>query len=116
MNQWITPITVLIGVVVSSTITYFIARRTTSGSISTSDAASLWAESNRLRQEYRERAESLEQQLEQVNTKLQSVMDELSKLRINSATMIEKIAELKSIIAGLREENKRLLALKGAEK
>ena len=86
--------------------------RKTSGTISTSEAATLWAESNKLRQEYRERAENLEKQLEEVNTKLQSVMDELGKLRINSATMIEKIAELKALIADLREENKRLLAAK----
>lgn len=112
MEGWLTSLLVFAGVVVSGLVTYFIARRNTSGSISTSDAASLWQESNKLRQEYRERAESLEKQLAEVNTKLQSVMDELGKLRINSATMIEKINELKEVIASLREENKRLLALK----
>lgn len=112
MDAWITPVAVFLGVIVSSAVTYLIAKRNTSGSISTSDAASLWKESNALRQEYRQRAEDLEKQLEAVNTKLQAVMDELGKLRINSATMIEKIAELKAIIADLREENKRLLSLK----
>lgn len=111
--EWITPIAVFLGVIVSSVVTYFVAKRNTSGSISTSDAASLWKESNELRQEYRQRAEDLERQLSEVNNKLQSVMDELGKLRINSSTMIEKITELKGIISGLREENKRLLALKG---
>ena len=110
--DWLTPFLVFAGVVVSGVVTYFIARRNTSGSISTSDAASLWKESNDLRKEYRERAENLEKQLEAVNTKLESVMDELGKLRLNSATMIEKINELKEVIESLREENKRLLALK----
>lgn len=112
MEGWLTPFLVFAGVVVSGIVTYFIARRNTSGNISTSDAASLWQESNTLRKEYRERAENLEKQLEAVNTKLQSVMDELGKLRLNSATMIEKINELKEVIESLREENKRLLALK----
>lgn len=112
MDAWITPIAVLIGAAISGAVTYFVAKRSTSGSISTSDAASLWKESNGLRQEYRKRAEDLEKQLKAVNDKLQGVMDELSKLRINSATMIEKIAELKTIITELREENKRLLSLK----
>lgn len=91
---------------------YLINRRATSGNISTSDAASLWKESNELRQEYRQRAEDLEKQLTEVNKKLQSVMDELGNLKLNSATMIQKIAELKQIITQLREENARLLALK----
>lgn len=112
MEGWITPVAVFLGVLASSAVTYLIAKRNTSGSISTSDAASLWKESNDLRQEYRKRAEDLEKQLTEVNAKLQSVMDELGKLRMNSATMIEKIAELKATINQLREENKRLLALK----
>lgn len=118
-----TEIIVALIVLVGGTLTvlgnYLVGRRQaesedrkTSGSISTSDAASLWEESNNLRREYKERAEQLEKQLEEVNNKLQAVMEELGKLRINSATMIEKIAELKAIIADLREENRRLLAAK----
>lgn len=113
MAEWITPVLVFAGVVVSGLVTYFIARRNNSGSISTSDAASLWKESNDLRQEYRQRAESLEAQLTAVNTRLQSVMDELGKLRSSSANMTVKINELQAIIKELQEENKRLLAMKG---
>lgn len=109
MDALITPTAVFLGVVVSSAVTFIIAKRNNSGSISTSDAASLWKESNELRQEYRERAENLEKQLREVNIKLQSVMDELGNLRINSASMLGKINELKAIITSLREENKRLL-------
>lgn len=112
MEAWITPVMVFLGVIASAGVTYLIARRNSSGSISTSDAASLWKESNDLRQEYRQRAEDLEKQLTEVNSKLQAVMDELGNLKLNSATMIEKIAELKQIITQLREENARLLALK----
>lgn len=118
MGEWLTPVLALAGIIITSAITgavtYLIAKRGTSGSISTSDAASLWKESNDLRQEYRKRAEDLEQQLRDVNTKLQEVMDELGKVRANSETLIDKITELKGIIADLREENTRLLALKEA--
>lgn len=113
--DWITPLLVFAGVVVSGLVTYFIARRNSSGSISTSDAASLWKESNDLRQEYRERAELLEKRLEEVNERLQAVMEELSALKANSSTMEAKIESLKKIILELQEENKRLLAQKGQQ-
>lgn len=93
--------------------------RKNSGSIQTSEAVDLWAESNALRQEYKEQAEAnqvradkLEAQLKQVNAKLLKVMDELTSLKANSDTMIEKIEELKVIISELRAENARLIALK----
>lgn len=112
MIDYITPILVFAGVVISAMVTWLVAKRTTSGNISTSDAASLWAESNTLRKEYRLRAESLESQLQEVNTKLQQVMTELTALKTNSASMSKKIDELKRVIATLQKENKRLLELK----
>lgn len=113
--EWFTPVLVFAGVVVSGLVTYFIARRNTSGNISTSDAASLWEESNNLRKEYRDRAELLEKRLTEVNDKLQAVMEELGNLKANSATMEAKIESLKKIIAELQEENKRLLAQRGQQ-
>lgn len=93
--------------------------RKNSGSIQTSEAVDLWAESNALRQEYKEqaeasqlRAEKLEAQLKEVNGKLLKVMSELTSLKTNSDTMLDKIEELKSIISKLRKENARLIALK----
>lgn len=113
--DWITPVLVFAGVVVSGVVTYFIARRNTSGNISTSDAASLWKESNTLRQEYRERAELLEKRLEEVNNKLEAVMEELNNLRADNVGMEAKIESLKKLIAELQDENKRLLAQKGEQ-
>lgn len=112
MDGWLAAVLVFAGVLVGGLINYLIAKRNTSGSISTSDAKSLWDESNKLRKEYRDRAESLEEQLEQVNARLQSVLDELAKLRASSAIQIDKIDELQKIIEGLRSENQRLLELK----
>lgn len=96
---------------------YLISKRSTSGDISTSDAASLWEESNNLRAEYKYRAEKLEAQLEEVNDKLKSVMEEMTKLQSKGDKMIAKIDELKKVISKLRQENQRLLSQrKGAVK
>ena len=110
---------VLIGGGLTTLVNYSINKRNTSGSVTTSDAASLWAESNALRAEYKYRAEKLETQLEEVNSRLQTMQDELSevltelaKARSNSDVLTRKVEELKAIIEDLREENKRLLFMK----
>jgi septal ring factor EnvC (AmiA/AmiB activator) len=116
MGDWLTPFLVFAGVVVtavvSGSVTYFVARRNTSGNINTSQAAELWAESNKLRAEYKERAEKLESRLEEVNNQLSTVMAQLADLKTNSVLQDGKIEELQRIIKELREENQRLLALK----
>lgn len=86
--------------------------RKTSGDIATSDAASLWAESNALRAEYKERAEKYEIRLQEVNDELAKVTRELTRLRSDSVDMEKKIKKLTGIIEELRKENQRLLALK----
>jgi peptidoglycan hydrolase CwlO-like protein len=112
MEDWLTPVLVFAGVVVSGLVTYFIARRNNSGNISTSDAASLWKESNDLRAEYKARAEKLEERLQEVNNQLSEVMSQLQAMKGNNMVMEGKIQELQRIIKELREENQRLLALK----
>lgn len=112
MEPILTPVLVFAGTVVGGVVTYFVARRNTSGSVSTSQAAELWAESNALRAEYKQRAEKLEARLEEVNNQLSAVMKQLNELKVNSAGMEYKIQELQRIIKELREENQRLLALK----
>lgn len=112
MEIWLTPLLALVGIAVSSFVTYKIATRNKSGTIATSEAADLWAESNKLRQEYKDRAEKLEAQLIEVNNKLDLMTTELNKLRNNSDTQLRKIEELKTLITQLRDENKRLLELK----
>lgn len=108
---WV-AIIVLVGGLATTVATFLISRRNNSGSISTSDAASLWAESNALRAEYKQRAEKLEARLEEVNNQLSQVMVQLSDMKGNNLAMENKVKELQRIIGELREENQRLLALK----
>lgn len=112
MGEWLAPLLVLAGVVVSSYVTWVVAKRNASGTVATSEAAQLWEESNKLRTEYKERAEKLERQLEEVNAKLDTMTVELQKLRGTNDIMVKKIDELKTIIKKLRDENDRLLQLK----
>lgn len=100
------------GAVITGIAGYYAARLKNSGTVDTSDAASLWAESNALRKEYKERAEQLEAQLKDVNTKLQSVMDELAQMKLSNINMAAKIAELERLIEELQRKNKELLELK----
>lgn len=112
MEGWLAPVLIFAGTVVGGLVTYFVARRNTSGNINTSQAAELWAESNKLRAEYKERAEKLEARLEEVNNQLSEVMSQLNNLKGSNIEMESQIKELQRVITSLREENQRLLALK----
>lgn len=112
MDAWLPPVLIFAGTVVGGFVTYFVAKRNTSGTVQTSEAASLWAESNALRAEYKQRAEKLEARLEEVNNQLSEVMTQLQNMKGNNLVMESKIQELQRIIKELREENQRLLALK----
>lgn len=111
-TEIIVALTVLLGGALTTLVSYLLGKRNTSGSIDTSQAAELWAESNKLRAEYKERAEKLEARLEEVNTQLTQVIAQLNDVKGSSIIMEGKIKELQRIIAELRQENQRLLALK----
>lgn len=89
--------------------------RKNSGTVDTSEAAQLWEESNNLRKEYRDRAEKLEEQLKEVNAKLDEMTGKLNKLQSSNTKMSKKIEELKKVINKLRAENERLLKHRQAE-
>lgn len=133
-SSYIAPALIFAAAVVTALVTWLVAQRQNSGSISTSEAVDLWAESNSLRADYKEQAEKNQvraekaeeqlrknnEQLQALNTKLQEVIDELVSVKASSAAsselMVKKIDELKSIIKKLRAENQRLLARKRGTK
>lgn len=111
-TEVIVALTVLVGGALTTLVTYLLGKRNTSGNVTTSAAAELWAESNKLRAEYKERAEKLEARLEEVNSQLTTVITQLNDLKGSNMVMEGKIKELQRIINELRLENQRLLALK----
>lgn len=110
MNNIIVAMFVFAGVAVSGMVTWLVARRQNSGSVSTSDAATLWVELNAIKDEYKDRSEKYELRLEENNRQLQEVLTQLTSLQGKSDKMGKKIDELKRVIAKLRAENQRLLA------
>lgn len=61
---------------------YFIARRSTSGNVETSDAAVLWRESQQMRAELRAQVEELRTSLKQTHDQLDECMNRVTALMI----------------------------------
>jgi septal ring factor EnvC (AmiA/AmiB activator) len=61
---------VIIGALITAALTYYGVRRNSSGDIDTSDAATLWAESQAMRKELRDEVVSLRKELGDVKTDL----------------------------------------------
>jgi predicted nuclease with TOPRIM domain len=61
------------GVVATACSAFFIARRTTRGTVSTTEAATLWSESTRIRQELAERAATLQMECDRLRAKVSEV-------------------------------------------
>lgn len=89
---------------------YLVHKRKTSGSIDTTEAATLWVELNAVKDEYKQRAEKYESRLEAVNAELDQVMIELTNWQTKGVRMAKRIDDLKRLVARLRKENARLLA------
>jgi hypothetical protein len=69
------------GAVAAAFITYLVARRQSSGRIATSDAATLWAESQSMRKELRDECESLRGEVGTLRGEVVFLRGEVSRLR-----------------------------------
>lgn len=87
MDPVVLAILSLVGVVIGPIITWKIAKRNTSGSIDTSEAATLWAESNEMRKELRDEVVTL-------RTELKAVRDYAANLEKDNIQSHKKINEL----------------------
>lgn len=79
MNEIIVATLVLVGSGLSALVTYLIARRSSSGSIATSEAESLWKEANAMRQELRDEVILLRGQLNTTQTQLTDTQTQLTE-------------------------------------
>lgn len=75
------------GVLVTATVTFLTARRHSSGTITTSAAADLWAESNAMRREYREENALLRERLAVAEAKVLTVEEQNRALRERVAVL-----------------------------
>lgn len=79
---------------------YIIARRTTSGSVDTSDAATLWAESQAIRKELRDEIVALRADGAKLRTDILSL--ENDKV-LDHAKILELVAKVKKLEARLKK-------------
>lgn len=98
----------LIGVVVGPIITWKIAKRNTSGSIDTSEAATLWAESNEMRKELRDEVVSLREELKSTREYAKSLERQNVASGKKISELLEKIKAAEAKVRKLIRKNKEL--------
>lgn len=86
----------LAGTLVTQAVIYLVARRSRSGRVETSEAASLWAESQAIRGELRTRVVALEDRVEELTSANETLRGENHALRL-------ELAELRGALDALRK-------------
>lgn len=90
MSQFLTILLALItgvGVPATALVTYLVARRQTSGQIATSDAATLWAESQAMRRELRTEVVDLRTRVRSQDDEIRILRGEIRTLRVRLASL-----------------------------
>lgn len=109
-----------LGIVVTALVAWFVAKRTTSGSADTTDAATLWDEGSKIRQEAIARANDLQKEVDELRTKIVLVENnyvsqgrEMETLRIayksvfhNLEMLQEKVDREHALITSIPEISK----------
>ena len=81
LNPFLDSLAVVLVAVVSGFVTWMIARRTKSGHIDTSEAATLWTEGTMMRKELRDQVTLLRKQLAEAITAISDLNDEIRRSR-----------------------------------
>lgn len=84
--------------------TWFIARRKSSGSVATSDAATLWAESQEMRKELRDEVVDLRKQLIQTRERLEKAEKETIISHRKIQALVTEIRELEKKIQSVGDK------------
>lgn len=102
-----------LGVVLAAAITgyfgYMIAKRTKSGQIDTSEAATLWVEGTAMRGELRNELASAKDQLERTNIRLVEAIDAISELNREIRRTRQETEAAREETRISREETRRLM-------
>jgi predicted RNase H-like nuclease (RuvC/YqgF family) len=86
------PVTIaVVAAVVGPLLTYLAAARRLSGRIATSEAASLWAESAAMRQDYLARITQLNATVERCQARVQELENYVDKLREMNGTLRDQL-------------------------
>jgi peptidoglycan hydrolase CwlO-like protein len=83
----------VLGTVTVALVTYLVARRQNSGRIATSDASTLWVESQAMRKELRDEVLLLRTDVRELRTEIQALKEEIDRLRVRLG-VYEKLGEV----------------------
>lgn len=81
MSQWQT-LAAIAAPLIAALAAYLLAARKMSGKVTTSEASQLWAESDKIRQDYRSRIAQLEERIMFLEAALEDARRENTRLRI----------------------------------
>lgn len=98
----------LLGTVVAGWLAYSTARRKTSGTVDTTEAETLWAESQVMRSELRLEVVGLRNELAALRAEAATLREEVGLIRSEAATLRAEALEAKSLAAICHAENVRL--------
>lgn len=104
----IAVIVALVAALGAPVLTYIVAVRKLSGKIATSEAADLWAESGKIRLEYREQIATLTGRCRRLEEQLDGLMSNSGALKAQIAEQAQTIGECRMKIAKLELENTNL--------
>ena len=83
----------LVGVLVTAAFTYFSARRKTSGTIDTTEAETLWAQSNFLLERYKADLENTRTQVIALETKVVTLQTVIKTLEAKATAVARKLSD-----------------------
>lgn len=99
---WAWVLVALGGAIITAIATYFIARRTSSGRIDTTEAATLWEEARSVRQELRDEVVGLRTEVKDLNTKIDGLEEknaqcqrEADRLKVKLELLEEQVTTIK---------------------
>lgn len=102
MNPW-SIIIPIIGVIVAPILTYIVAVRKTSGRVDTTEAATLWAEAEKMREIYRQEGIELRAQIRSLEDRLDKARDESEAARQESKAARQESQTARAESETLRE-------------
>jgi predicted RNase H-like nuclease (RuvC/YqgF family) len=77
----------LAGVIVTAVVSYFVARRNSSGRVDTSDAKTLWEEADKLRVAYRTEIKDLRIEVTSLRSEVSKLQTELNTLHATAISL-----------------------------
>lgn len=104
MNPWVPIILGVVGAVISGAVAYTIAKRQRSGRIDTTEAETLWAESQAMRKELRDEAEICRAEVSTLRTEMVAIRTESAAMREELVALRQEGIVLRAESVSLREE------------